>query len=153
MADAQPSPSSQYALSRRGEQLVAWLRELEECRIGGLVTDEDYGYQRAEKFAVILRPMRCLWLAPLLGVLLIGAPACTLIWLLTHDWRLTGGIAVLAGAWGGMALGRLLREKLIELQLRERRRILVALLDSDLLTANEFADYEERLLHGHQDIF
>ncbi len=152
MADAQPSPSP-YALSRRGEQMVAWLRELEECRIGGLVTDEDYGYQRAEKFAVLLRPMRCLWLAPVLGALLIGAPAGLSIWFLIHDWRFAAGIAALAGVWGGIALGRLLREKLIELQLRERRRILVALLDGDLLTANEFADYEERLLHGHENIF
>jgi hypothetical protein len=132
--------------------MVAWIRELEECRIGGLVTDEDYGYQRAEKFAALLRPMRCLWLGSVLGTALVGAPAGALIWFLTHDWRFTAGIGVLAGAWGFMALGRALREKFIEIQLRERRKILVALLENDLLTASEFSDYEERLAKGHQDV-
>lgn len=152
MAEAGPSTPQAYGLSRRGEQILGWLRELEECRVGGLVTDEDYSYQRAEKFAMLLRPVRCLWIAPLLGALLIGVPAATSIWLLTKDWRLVASIGVLATAWGFLALGRLLREKLVEIQLRERQRILVALLDNDLLTASEFADYEERLARGQQDV-
>lgn len=152
MADAGPSTPPAYGLSRRGEQLLGWLRELEECRVGGLVSDEDYAYQRAEKFAMLLRPARCLWIAPATGALLAAAPAAAILWFLTEDWRIAGGIGLLAGAWGFLALGRLLREKFAELQLRDRRRILVALLDSDLLTASEFADYEERLARGQQDV-
>lgn len=152
MTSAQPGPPPHPTLSRNGEQIVGWIRELEECRRGGLVTDEDYAYQRAEKFALLLRPMRFLWLASLLGTALLGAPSAALIWFLTYDWRYTAGIGVLGGAWGFMALGRVLREKFIELQLRERRKILVALLEKDLLTTSEFADYEDRLSKGHQDV-
>ena len=152
MTHAEPIRPPQSALTRGGEQLVAWLRELEECRIGGLVTDEDYGYQRAEKFSLLLRPMRWLRLASLTGTVLLGAPSAALIWFLTQDWRITAGIAVLAGVWGFMALGRVLREKFIELQLREGRKILLALLENDLLTASEFSDYEDRLAQGHPDV-
>ncbi|MEO6788237.1 MAG: hypothetical protein ABI318_19105 [Chthoniobacteraceae bacterium] len=139
-------------LPRGGEQLVAWFRELEECRIGGLVPDEDYCYQRAEKFDSLLRPTRGIWLAALLGAALIGAPAGALIWWLTRDWRFTGGIGALSAAWGSMSLGRALSEKFADLQLRGRRKILVALLENDLLTASEFADYDDRLATGCQDV-
>ena len=151
MTHAQPVRPPQSALSRGGEQLVAWLRELEECRIGGLVTDEDYSYQRAEKLAALLRPTRCLWLASFFGALLIGAFASAVTWQFTRDWRAAAGVAAVAGVWGLTSLGRVMREKFIELQLRGRRKILVALLENDLLTASEFADYDDRLAQGQQD--
>lgn len=151
MTHAQPFSPPQSALSRGGEQLVTWLRELEECRIGGLVTDEDYAYQRAEKLATLLRPTRCLWLASFGGALLIGALAGTVTWQFTQDWRVAAGVGAVAGIWGLTSLGRAMREKFIELQLRGRRKILVALLDNDLLTAREFADYDDRLALGQQD--
>ena len=151
MTLAQPVRSPQSALTRGGEQLVAWLRELEECRIGGLVTDEDYAYQRAEKLAALLRPTRCLWLASFAGALVVGAFAGAVTWQFTRDWRAAGGVAAVAGVWGLTSLGRALREKFIELQLRGRRKILVALLENDLLTASEFADYDDRLAQGQQD--
>ena len=121
-------------LSRRGEQAVAELRALEENRICGLVTDEDYLRQRAEKFRALTR--------------LLGVPAGALIWLLTHDERCAFAIAVLAGAWGILSIGRMLQEECTELCSRGRRKILVALLDNDLLTASEFAEPEQRLIRG-----
>ena len=130
-------------LSRRGEQAVAELRALEENRICGLVTDEDYLRQRAEKFRALTRPVPGMWLAALLGV-----PAGALIWLLTHDERCAFAIAVLAGAWGILSIGRMLQEECTELCSRGRRKILVALLDNDLLTASEFAEHEQRLIRG-----
>jgi hypothetical protein len=142
----------QPARTRGGEQFVAWLLELEECRIGGLVEDEDYAYQRAEKLAVLLRPTRCLWIASVIGGSLVGAVAGATTWHFTRDWRATAGVATVAGMWGLTSLGRLIREKFIELQLRERRKILVALLENDLLTASEFADYDDRLAQGNPDI-
>jgi hypothetical protein len=152
MTYAQSSPSTASALSRSGELMLGWMRELEECRIGGLVTDEEYSYQRAEKFAALLRPTRCLWLASLLGMALVAAPASALIWFLTKDPQYAAAIGVLAGAWGLLALGRLLREKTTEFQLTERRNILVALLENDLLTVGEFADYDDRLAQGRQHV-
>lgn len=135
-------------LSRRGEQAVAELRALEENRICGLVTDEDYLRQRAEKFRALTRPVPGMWLAALLGVPLLGVPAGALIWLLTHDEPCAFAIAVLAGAWGILSIGRMLQEECTELCSRGRRKILVALLDNDLLTASEFAEHEQRLIRG-----
>lgn len=148
MTHAQPATISHPTLSNRGEQVVAALRELEENRICGIVTDDDYGRQRAEKLRPLTRPMPGLWLAALPGVPLIGAPAGALIWLLTHDERITFVIAVLAGAWGILSFGRVLQEKCAELFSRGRRKILVALLEDDLLTASEFAEHEQRLIRG-----
>jgi hypothetical protein len=135
-------------LSRRGEQAVAELRALEENRICGLLTDEDYLRQRAEKFRALTRPVPGMWLAALLGVPLLGVPAGALIWLLTHDEPCAFAIAVLAGAWGILSIGRVLQEECTELCSRGRRKILVALLDNDLLTASEFAEHEQRLIRG-----
>lgn len=135
-------------LSRRGEQAVAELRALEENRICGLVTDEDYLRQRAGKFRALTRPVPGMWLAALLGVPLLGVPAGALIWLLTHDERCAFAIAILAGAWGILSIGRVLQEECTELCSRGRRKILVALLDNDLLTASEFAEHEQRLIRG-----
>jgi hypothetical protein len=148
MTRAQPSTLPHPMLSRRGEQAVAELRALEENRICGLVTDEDYLRQRAEKFRALTRPVPGMWLAALLGVPLLGVPAGALIWLLTHDERCAFAIAVLAGAWGILSIGRMLQEECTELCSRGRRKILVALLDNDLLTASEFAEHEQRLIRG-----
>ena len=151
MTHVQQVLPSQQSLSRTGEQIVAALRELEESRIIGLVTEEDYLRQRAEKFATLLRPMHGLWLAALLGAALVGAPLGAVIWLLTQQTYYTAAIAAVGGAWGFTSLGRALREKFAELRSRGRRRILVALLDNDLLTASEFAEYEEQLTPGQHD--
>jgi hypothetical protein len=148
MTRAQPSTLPHPILSRRGEQAVAELRALEENRICGLLTDEDYLRQRAEKFRALTRPVPGMWLAALLGVPLLGVPAGALIWLLTHDEPCAFAIAVLAGAWGILSIGRVLQEECTELCSRGRRKILVALLDNDLLTASEFAEHEERLIRG-----
>jgi len=148
MTRAQPSTLPHPMLSRRGEQAVAELRALEENRICGLVTDEDYFRQRAEKFRALTRPLPGMWLAALLGVPLLAAPAGALIWLFTHDERCAFVIAVLAGAWGILSIGRVLQEKCSEFCSRGRRKILVALLDNDLLTASEFAEHEQRLIRG-----
>ena len=148
MTRAQPSTLPHPILSRRGEQAVAELRALEENRICGLLTDEDYLRQRAEKFRALTRPVPGMWLAALLGVPLLGVPAGALIWLLTHDEPCAFAIAVLAGAWGILSIGRMLQEECTELCSRGRRKILVALLDNDLLTASEFAEHEQRLIRG-----
>lgn len=152
MLEIHASRPLEPARDRRGEQYVTWLRELEECRIGGLVTDEDYAYQRAEKLAALLRPTRCLWLASSIGGLIIGAIAGAATLLFTRNWSATAGVSAVAGIWGLTSAGRLLREKFVELQLIGRRKILLALLEADLLTASEFADYDDSLAQGHTGI-
>lgn len=140
------------APERGREHIVNWLRELEACRSGGLVSDEEYGYQRAEKLDGLLRPPRLLWLAPAVGAILTGCIGGSAIWWFTKDWSFTTFAVTLSGLWGINSIGRLLREKLIELQLRGRRKLLLALLENDLVDANEFADFDERLETAHPGI-
>jgi hypothetical protein len=149
MLQAHPIPQRPSARDRARDDIVTWLRDLEECRIGGLISDEDYGYQRAEKLDQLLRPPRCLWLAPTFGVLVAGAMGGGAMWWLTGHWLYAGFVATLSGLWGINSIGRLLREKLIEVQLRGRRKVLLALLENDLLDAHEFADFDERLQEAH----
>ena len=151
MTYAQPCLPRHATLSRGGEQTVASLRELEEKHISGLIAEEDYVRQRAEKFNALLRPMRGLWLAEIFGAALVGAPLGALIWFCTQQEYYTTGIGVVGGMWGFTSLGRVLREKFADLRSRGRRKILIALLDNDLLTASEFAEYEDRLAIGQDD--
>ena len=151
MTHVQLGIPQQATLSRSGEQTLASLRELEEKHISGLVTEEDYTRQRAEKFSALLRPMSGLWLAEIFGAALVGAPLGALIWFLTQQQHYTTGIAVAGGLWGFTSLGRVLRGKFADLRSRGRRKILIALLDNDLLTASEFAEFEDRLAIERQD--
>ena len=137
-----PQPAT---LSRSGEQTVTLLGELEERYISGLVSEEDYVRHRAERFRILLRPMSGLWLAEIFGAALIGAPLGALIWFFTQQQYYTVSISVVGGMWGFTSLGRVLREKFADLRSRGRRKILIALLDNDLLTAREFAEFEDRL--------
>ena len=138
--------------SRAANHTVTWLRELGECRAGGLVTDEEFGYQRAEKLDELLQPPRCLWIAAVLGGLAVAAVGAAATGWFTLDWRFTTLVALLSGVWGLTSLGRVFREKFIEIQLRDRMNTFVALLENDLITASELADYEERLVAGNPGI-
>ena len=140
-----------FGPARSGEQTVAALRELEEGHINGLIAEVDYVRQRAEKFNALLRPMRGLWLAEIFGAAFIGAPLGALIWFFTRQEYYTTGIGIVGGMWGFTSLGRVLREKFADLRSHGRRKILIALLDNDLITANEFAEYEGRLAIEPQD--
>ena len=126
-----------------------WLRELDECRRGGLVADEDFAFQRAEKLDELLVKPRRLWLGWVLAGLPLALVAGGLAWWFTEDWRRVALGAGITGAWGVAALGRLAREHLRHVQLRERLGILRELLEHDLVSAEEFSAFEERLHDGN----
>src|SRR5205807_9591887 len=100
MQYVQTAPFREAPRTRGGSHFVTWLRELEECRAGGFVSDEDFGYQRAEKLSELLQPPRCLWIGPLFGGLLTGAVGGCATWWFTRDWRFTVFVALLSGLWG-----------------------------------------------------
>ena len=127
--------------------VVQWLRELEECRVGGLVTAQEYAVERAEKLAEILCKHRRLWLAPLGAAWSIGAIVASVVWMATMDWQMTGLAAALGGLFGLVVLARPCRDRLKHIQICDRLEILTALLSYDLVSADEFIVYEERL-HG-----
>lgn len=122
-----------------------WLQELDECRRGGLVTIEDFAYQRAEKLDELMKKPRRLWLGWLLAGLPLAIICGGLAWLFTQDWRKAALGAGIAGAWGVSALGRMACEHLRNVQLREQLRILRELLERDLVSAEEFSAFEEQL--------
>src|SRR5688500_6404773 len=92
---ATPSaPTDGY--SRSTAFLVTWLRDLEDCRQGGLLSDEDYAMQRAEKLSELLCEHRRLWLAPFAAAGCVGAVGASVAWMCSMNWQLTavgGGLA------------------------------------------------------------
>jgi hypothetical protein len=137
--------------SRSVAYIVQWLRELEECRVGGLTTDEEYAVERAEKLSELLCTHRKLWIAPIVAA---GSPAALLgnmVWMACMDWQLSA----LAAGWGGLfglvMLARPCRDSLKNTQIRDRLATLNALLSLDLVTSDEFIIYEERLLRGESN--
>ena len=146
-------PASDAKRTRACDHFVTWLRELEECRAGGLVSDEDFGLQRAEKLDELFDPPRFLGFASVLGAAIVGGFGGAVTWWFTRDLRFTALAVVLADVWGLTSLGRIFREKFIELQLNGRMKILIALLEHDLITAVEFSSYEEQLAKGRTDTF
>ena len=140
---AHPGPGS-----RSIAYIVQWLRELEECRIGGLITDEEYAVERAEKLSELLCAHRRLWVAPIVAA---GSPAAlfgNIVWMASMDWQLSLLAAALGGLFGLVMLARPCRDSLRTTQIRDRLTTLNALLSLDLVTADEFIIYEDRLLCG-----
>lgn len=130
-----------------------WMRDLDECRRGGLVSDEDFAFQRAEKLDELLVKPRRLWLGWVLAGLPLAVAAGSIAWLATGNWMKVALGAGVAGVWGVSALGRMAREHLRNMQLGERLGILRELLEHDLLSAEEFSAFEERMHHGEQPAF
>ena len=141
---------SQHAKPAGGEvaHFTMWMRDLDECRRGGLVSDEDFAYQRAEKLDELLVRPRRLWLGWVLAGLPLAVVAGSLAWLATENWMKVALATIIACVWGVSALGRMACEHLRHVQLRERLGILRELLEHDLVSAEEFSAFEERLHDG-----
>ena len=133
---------------RSAAYIVQWLRELEECRVGGLITDEEYAVERAEKLSELLCQHRYLWLSPILASGTLASIAASVVWIGTMELQTTGLAAALAGLFGLVMLARPFRENLKNRQIRERLEILNMLLSYDLVSSDEFIIYEDRLLGG-----
>ena len=82
IADTPSAPADGF--SRSTAVGGAWLRDLEDCRGGGLLSDEDYAVQRAEKLSELLTEHRRLWLAPFAAAGCLGAVGASVAWM-RHD--------------------------------------------------------------------
>ena|SRR5688572_7670588 len=133
---------------RSAAYIVQWLRELEECRVGGLITDEEYAVERAEKLSELLCEHRFLWLGPVIASGTLASTTGSMVWVATMNLQTTGLGAALAGLFGLVMLARPIRDQLKNRQIEERLEILNALLSLDLVSADEFIIYEDRLLVG-----
>ena len=148
---ATPSaPADGY--SRATAFLVTWLRDLEELHQGGMLPDEDYAMQRAEKLSELLCEHRHLWVASFAAAGCVGAVGASVAWMCSMDWQVTGMGAGLAALFGIVMLAHPCRENLKQSQIRDRLESLNALLALDLITADEFLVYEERLNSGGREL-
>ncbi len=132
---------------------VSWFCELEQLHHGGMIDDEDYAYQRAEKLAELMNCPRRPWLAWVyigLPITLIGA---ALTWQLLANIELSAALFGAGSLCSLAALSRRSRERFANLRNKDRLLILRELLATDLLTCAEFSDCEEQLLTGKRNRF
>ena len=132
---------------------VGWLRELKYLHDAGLLEDEDYSYQRAEKITELLDCPRRPWLAWLYVGVPLGLIGAAVTWRLMEVWKISTSLLGVAALCGLAALGRRSRERFAHLGSSERLMILRELLAEDVITTMEFADFEERLLAPTRDQF
>jgi hypothetical protein len=144
--------ATQNADYRSAAFIVQWLHELEECRQGGFLSDEDYAVQRAEKLSELLCEHRYLWLAPVAASGSMAVVAGSVAWINRVDLQMAGALVSLAALFGMVMLARPCRDNLKQAQIRERLQVLNALLAMDLITSDEFLAYEERLHAGSSDL-
>lgn len=146
-SSAPPAPGG-----RSLQSIVEWLGELEECRVGGLISDEDYAIERAEKLSELLCRHRRLWLASVSAAGSMASFAGCAVWSAAGEWQITTVAAGLGALFGVAMLASPFREILKQTQIRERLTILNALLARDLITPDEFLVYEERLESGDEKL-
>jgi hypothetical protein len=151
-AEIQPPGTSGTVERRSVAHIVQWLNELEECRAGGLISDEDYAMERAEKLSELLCQHRALWMAPIVAAGSVGILVGCAFWVGYGDLQITLTAGALGALFGLIMLAQIFRENMKTWQIRERLEILNALLAHDLLSADEFLMYEERLYCGEAQL-
>jgi hypothetical protein len=129
-----------------------WLRELDECRAGGLLSDEDYAFQRAEKLEELFGKARKRWLGWVLVVLPIALAGAAYGWWVLGDLQIALGCVAIAVLCMAATYSRYRRDHMSD-NLDEMQLVLRALLDHDLITSPEFLAYDERLSTGKQPRF
>lgn len=132
--------------------IETWLRDLSELQAGGLLNPEDFAIQRAEKLREILCPLRFLWLAPVVSAGSLGVIAGSITWAISREWQYSAMAAALAALFGLVMLTRPLRDNMKHAQTRSRLALLNGLLARDLISAEEFVEFEERLERGSNDL-
>ena len=125
---------------------VSWLQELSELRHAGLIEDEDYALSRAERLDALFRQPGEPWLK----WLLFGLPAALASGVLAM--RLTGdSVMFTCGASISVlcllaAISSYAQSKRGHLAVREKLEVLRDLLGLDLISTDEFAAFEQRIL-------
>jgi hypothetical protein len=148
MPVSQPETSPKHAAgpsSRSESYYLDWIGELSQFHRAGMLNDEDFAYQRAERLEELLDTPRRHWLAWVrIGVPLSGVAGAVAWWFTEDLWTILGaGAAVILCVLA--ALSRLSRERFGHLTIKERSDILYHLLSEDLITSEEFLAFDTRL--------
>jgi hypothetical protein len=124
---------------------MEWIGELSDFHRAGMLNDEDFAYQRAERLHELLNIPNRKWLAWIrIGVPLAGLAGAA-AWWFTRDLLMLAGAGVVVVLCVLAAIGRLSRERTNHLTTKERSDILYDLLSQDLITSEEFLAYDELL--------
>ena len=125
---------------------IVWLQELSELRAGGLVSDEDYAFSRAERLDALLqrpgKPWRK-WLFAGVPLSLGVGGALAFVEQQREHFLMAGAITAFCLL---AAVGTYSRVMATHLSPAQRLEILRDLLERDLVTADEFADFEHRII-------
>ena len=119
---------------------VDWLQELSELRQGGMVSDEDYAVSRAERLDALFNEPGQPWLK----WLVVGLPVSLLIGVWKGWSPMFTGVIVMLCVLGAIAAHSRVRSE--HLSLNARLDILRQLLERDLISSSEFAEFECRFL-------
>jgi hypothetical protein len=141
-----PSPKRDAGPSARtAAYYIEWVGELSDLHRAGMLNDEDFAYQRAERLEELMDTPRRRWLGWIrIGVPLAGIAGAT-AWWFTNDLLAVGAACLIVVLCVFAALGRLARERKHHLTLKERSDILYELLCEGLITSEEFLAFDERL--------
>jgi hypothetical protein len=125
---------------------VAWLQELNEVWRGGMMSDEDYAFSKAEHLEHLLEPLKRPWRKWIFGVLPVVLIAGGVVSYFEQslDNMLTAacvGAVCVVGAI--VAHWQAVRGQLSK---ADRLTVIRELLARDLITCDEFGVFEQRIL-------
>lgn len=124
---------------------VEWLQELSDLRVGGLISDEDFAFSRAERleqlFDIPPKPWRK-WLYGGIPASILGGGVAAYVVELLEPLFMGAAIASLCAL---AALGTHSRVMSRNLSKTQKFAVLRTLLERDLVSADEFSDFEHRI--------
>lgn len=124
---------------------LEWIGELKILHQAGMLDDEDFSYQRAERLHQLLDLPRRSWLGWIrVGVPLAGLSGAT-AWWFSGDQMVLVSAAAIVVLCVLAALGRFSRERRAHLTPKQRTKILYDLLADDLISSEEFLAFDECL--------
>lgn len=122
-----------------------WIGELSQFHDAGMLNDEDFAYQRAERLEELLETPKRRWV----WWIRIGVPCAGLlgagVWWLVRDLWVIAGAAAMVLLCVIAAMARLHYERKHHLTVKERSDILYHLLSENLISSEEFLAFDTRL--------
>lgn len=142
-SDRTPPGANSYA------HYITWLQELSELRAAGLIDVEDYALSRAERLESLFELPGAPWRKWLFGGLPASLIAGSIVSYMDGRMEALGigmGIACLCVL---AAIGTHSRVSAGNLTVSQRLEILRTLLERDLISADEFGVFEQRIIGAH----
>jgi cytochrome c-type biogenesis protein CcmH/NrfG len=125
---------------------ITWLQELTELRAAGLISDEEYALSRAERVEHLFEQPGRPWMKWLIAGIPTALAASAVAVYFTGDVTMIAFGAGVAALCILAAVGTFSRIRAEHLMGAQRLEILRTLLERDLISADEFAAFEHRIM-------